>query len=273
MKNIKMFVLILGMELLVMGCTVDTTPTAVSAETQISVDTATVVPFSTSTPQATVTPRPTYTSTPLPEWVVNFTEPILKVIAERPPTYEDDFNNPPSGWTVGEVANTNGTGELGYLDGQYFARANPSDAKEYSCVTGQTNRLESLSDFVVEYDAKFVLGGSGNYSFQYGVYALGGNYQDGIYFVKCNRDSCPGFAEHRDSSLSLDTAWKHFQLFVRGPRLAVYLDGLPVLYAEDQNYSKKDSQGFFSFTLCDFGNTPMESNWDNLKIWDISDLP
>jgi tetratricopeptide (TPR) repeat protein len=50
------------------------------------------------TPMPAPSPSPTPTSnhspTPYPEWVTDFAEPILNIIAERPPDFEDDFSTP-----------------------------------------------------------------------------------------------------------------------------------------------------------------------------------
>ena len=62
-------------------------------------------------------------------------------------------------------------------------------------------------------------------------------------------------------------------LIVRGERIGVYANGLPVLYTEDKHFSEKFKTGIFSLSVCNTGTVPVEIRWDNLKLWDISNLP
>jgi hypothetical protein len=54
----------------------------------------------TNTPQATATATtvPTPTVTPLPDWATEFSEPILSVVNEREPNFQDDFTTKKTDW-------------------------------------------------------------------------------------------------------------------------------------------------------------------------------
>lgn len=65
--------------------------------------TNTALPTSSPTATPTSTPRPTPTATSIPAWVADFAQPILDVIANRPPNYMQNFSNTSSNWD-GEIA-------------------------------------------------------------------------------------------------------------------------------------------------------------------------
>jgi hypothetical protein len=56
--------------------------------------TPTPSPSPTPAPSPSPTPAPSPSPTPYPEWVTDFAEPILNIIAEHPPDFEDDFMTP-----------------------------------------------------------------------------------------------------------------------------------------------------------------------------------
>jgi hypothetical protein len=218
-----------------------------------------------------------------------FAEPILATIAARPPDYEDDFSDPGSGWDIGTQSgkpNVTIRGETGYIDGTYFVRADKATlADPMVCAAGQNwNKLGQAADFVLEADAAFVSGEGGDWQVQFhrwekpntnkhGLYALLLGYDEVIGFHRCESGGeCLDLAYTTSSAIKGGTEWNHFRLIVRGLEMAAYVNGEPILYVNDSGYSEDFRTGRFSLDVCNPSEVPAEAKWDNLKIWDISDL-
>ncbi len=245
-------------------------------------------PAFTIDPMSTATIGPTATVTPLPAWITNFAEPILQAIGNRPPDYQDDFSSPSSGWQTGRLSETPGpkiAGEIAYLDGEYSIRADGITGNDTTvCSGGEYYRIHAIGDLVAEYDAKFVSGSVGNLQFQFHKWYVSTN-MDGQYtlifridrhlgFTKCGPGpECPNVATYLGSASNGYGLWNHFQLIVRGPRLAAYLNGVPVLFWEDPEFTADYKKGGIALTVCNNGPDALEARWDNLRIWDISNLP
>ena len=276
--------------LLISACAPETQlvpmPTDTPAETRIPL---TPTPDDTSTPQPTSTPMPTQTATPIPAWVTDFAEPILNAIKDKPPKFQDDFSNPNSGWQIGTLnqvdPNAQATppspgqhfvGERGYVDGEYF-----NLGERYSCVWSGTNpHLGAYLDFVVEFDVRFFSGKDGDWGLDFrrndkNLSGFGGSISsNNVSFGKCTETNpeCERLAAYSGNQINGGNEWNHFLLIVRGPRMAAYANGTPILYTEDKGFTDEFKMGRFALSVCS-GSTPMEIRWDNLKIWDIYNLP
>lgn len=290
MKSLKTLVMICVMGISVMSCSVgnapNDTPAEVVNETQIPATvTSTATLQFTSTPRPTFTPRPTYTATPVPDWIVNFTEPILKAIVDRAPTYEDDFSNPLSGWHNGQTTghpNVLILGEKRYDNGEYYVVANGATAGEPVVCSGVEDRnMGRYVDFVVEFDVRFVSRtDGGDWQFQFlrspsGLYKIQVGSDNQIRFGKCGfgLDGCPDLGDSFGNPVHGGTEWNHIQLIVQDTQMAAYVNGVPALYAEDETAVTDSMRGYFSVNSCNFGSFPLETRWDNFKLWNISDLP
>lgn len=237
------------------------------------------------TPIPTVSPRPTSTTTPLPDWIINFTEPILKAIADRPPTYEDDFSNPKSGWYNGQTTghpNILILGEKRYDNEEYYVVASGATADEPIVCSGVEDRnMGRYVNFVVEFDVRYVSGVDGDWGLQFlrssnGLYKFQIGRDGHILFGRCGFDLGDGCADLERSfgnSIKRGNEWNHIQLIVQGERMAAYVNDVPSLYAYDAAATADSSRGYFSVTSCNRGSTPLETRWDNFKLWNISDLP
>ena len=62
------------------------------------------------------------------------------------------------------------------------------------------------------------------------------------------------------------------QLVFVGPQVAIYVNGEPVLFGIDPYYTEGYAGSPVRLSVCNFADTPLEARWDNLRIWDISDL-
>lgn len=290
MKSIKTLVMVFVMGIFVISCTVDDvpndTPTELATETQIPATvTPTAAPQLTSTPRPTFTPRPTYTATPVPDWIMNFTEPILKAISDRPPTYEDDFSNPYSGWYNGHTTgrpNILILGEKRYDNGEYYVVANGATADEPAVCSGVEDRnMGRYVDFVMEFDVRFVSRtDGGDWQLQFlrsasGLYKIQLGSDNQIRFWKCGfgLDGCPNLGDSFRNSIHGGTGWNHIQLIVQDTQMAAYVNGVPALYAEDEMAVADSARGYFSVNSCNSSATPLETRWDNFRLWDISSLP
>lgn len=277
--------------LLISACASETQtvpmPTDIPAETPIPL---TSTPEYTPTPKSTSTPIPTRTTTPIPGWVTDFAEPILNAIKDKPPKFQDDFSNPNSGWQIGRLNEVDPyaqatppspgrhfVGERGYIDGEYF-----TFAENYSCVWSGTNpHVGAYLDFVAEFDVRFFSGEDGKWQINFrridnGLYNLGGDKSlSNVSFTKCSPQTgpgCEGLATYSGNQVNGGNEWNHILLIVRGARMAAYANGIPILFTDDKSFTDEFKMGRFALSVCS-GSTSMEIRWDNLKIWDIYNLP
>ena len=69
------------------------------------------------------------------------------------------------------------------------------------------------------------------------------------------------------------TEWNHWQIIAKGPQLAVYVNGEPIMYLDDAGFTQDYGSGRLELNVCNEGDVPSDVRWDNLRIWDISRLP
>jgi hypothetical protein len=269
--------------------------------TYTPIPTATATPLPTFTPTSTFTPAPTLTPsltptftptpTPTPDPVIiqahAFADPILAAIAERSPNYADDFSNPGSGWEIGTQVNPEvgwEEGETGYVDGEYYLKAAPAryphGSELMTCKAGGSSSLPWFSDFVVEVDGRFVAVSDGSWMVKLREWSSESPEADGGYSVSVSSTGQLDIlrSENHDT-ISLGRFWpkslkrgyetNRLQIVVRGSQIAVYVNGQVGGFVTDP---RPFDRGRVAFTVCNFGNTSLEARWDNLRIWDISDL-
>lgn len=283
MKNTKLPMILVMTGMLMINCAIlsvsQKTSPVPATETQGAAANTPTIP-----PQPTRTPRPTYTATPVPDWIVNFAEPILKAIVGRAPDYQDDFSNPRSGWyngTTSDHPDVKIDGEKRYEDGEYSITANGVTSEEPVVCSGVEDRnVGAYADFVAEFDVRYVSGFEGDWHLQFhrnskGLYKVGATSSGEINIGKCEdgQDGCPALVSFVGAPIKSGTEWNHIQLIVQGLRMAVYANGAPVLYVEDSLAPEEFKKGYFSLNLCNFGPTAIKTRWDNFKVWDISTLP
>lgn len=259
-------------------------PTAIPP-TPVAV-TEVVVP--TETPQATVTPEtptvaaPAETSTPVFDWATNFAAPVLQAIAGQPPTYEDVFTDPNSGWFNGATsgdAPTKIDGEKSYDHGEYRIIANAASAESPMVCSGvQDDNVGIFEDFVAEFAVKFISGAQGDWQLQFHrnvvMYKLsldtGGNLSFGM--CSMSADECTTLATTTGAHIRLDD-YNVVQLIVRETGMGVFVNETPTLYVDDPTHTDANSLGYFSLNVCNAGADPLDTKWDNFRVWDTSGLP
>jgi hypothetical protein len=200
-------------------------------------------------------PRPSITSTPAPEWVTEFAEPILTHIASRPPDFEDDFEPRSNAWAV---ADWGADWRMKFESGKMVVT---------ECYMNYQGI--KFNDFVVEVTVSWVSGrGDIGIMFRdelcrfwikpdFGMEA----YCQKVVSGKMERTNII-LKEYKISGPNL----VQLRLIAKGGRFAFYLDGKPMGYFEDETMSigrqlalmveRQDTTGAF----------------DDFKIWDISDL-
>ena len=66
----------------------------------------------------------------------------------------------------------------------------------------------------------------------------------------------------------------HLQIIAKGPQIAVAVNGEWATLVTDPYYTTQMEKGRIRLKVNnEDGGTPLRAHFDNLKIWDISDLP
>jgi hypothetical protein len=232
------------------------------------------------------------TATPIPgspaEQARAFGDPILAAIADRPPDYADDFSDPGSGWPIGSTADGD---EWGYKDEAYYISVtrfyrNPSG----DCCLGI--RLSPapirVTDYVLEVDAQFVSGEWGGWDVLFREspptreQPVGG----AVYFVSFSPggafdlhkniiDEDPliqiSLAQGYVPTFEQGTGTNRLTVIVQGPRIMLYVNGEPLRSVYDEPSGR--GKIALGFGACNSADTPLRMHFDNLKVWDITDLP
>lgn len=226
----------------------------------------------TGTPNATRTAAPGKTKAPsTADQASVFAAPILAAIANRPPDYQDDFGDSASEWNVYQQ-NQGG----GYVDGEFSIVALPAKAGSQNCSNGaSSSRLREFSDLVLEIDERAELGGHGDMQVQFrqapnvGYAAV--IQQDG-YLTLLRNDSGQNvnLLQQNGVTLHRPSDGNHLQIIAQGARIALSANGKPLALVSDPSPLQG---GGISLTVCNKSSTQTQVRFDNIKIWDISDLP
>lgn len=241
-----------------------TTPTITAASAPIVIMTSMVEPTQTPLPTMapTHTPYPTPTATRPPSWVNSFAEPILSAIANQTPKVQDDFPDNSGGWHS-DLNRVDLLAPIKFID----------DALVLNNCAGYRSKM-GYKDFVLEVDGRFVQGTKGNPRWRLVFRAQGpANPQ---YAIVTNYAGYLDISMH-DEGFQSDPLYvnrgpenNHILLIAKGTRFALYANGRPLYYWQ---HTKINQSGYIYF------DATTEKNWnsiialDNLKIWDISNLP
>ncbi len=204
-----------------------------------------------------------------------FADPILTVIANHPPDYADDFSDSSSGWPSGSL--TNGS-EWGYEDGAYVIVASYPQG---CCVNVQSNSMPFFSDFVMELDTRYVSEESGawtvlfreqhgpNVTFpeHYGFSV----YDDGDYRIWKNINQTEILLKETNVAPAFmpDQVGNHLTIVAHGSQFAFFLNDEPLWFIDDESLP----EGRFSLAAEGWAEDfPLRVQFDNLEIWDISNM-
>jgi hypothetical protein len=210
---------------------------------------------STPTPSHTSTPRPTATKTPQPAWVTDFSQPILDAIANRSPSFQDDFHNKSGGWQAWDFCGK----RMEYVDAELVIT---------SCAVERADI--NYRDFVMELDGRFLPGTTTDVFWGIGFECAGCV----VKLFDNGRVEIDVLGENKYDD-SPPTRPNHVLIIAKGGRYAFYMDGEPFYYMEETPYrssaifleAASTSNPYHSLSL------PVFLAIDNFKIWNISDLP
>ncbi|MEW6405972.1 MAG: hypothetical protein AB1649_29650 [Chloroflexota bacterium] len=229
-------------------------------------------PFPTLTPEPTL-PPPTATAIPVPGWVADFSDPILKSLSDRRPTMEDEFSPYNQGWFIRNPEDIYRPYYAHVKDGALFLQLPEATGRKVLTVYNPRLRYR---DFVLSFDFKF-----------------GKTEPDDILRFQ--------FGQSADETVSLDLSknetwtyrWTVFAglnseegtydyfspeylnvtIIIRGDECAVYLNHDPVQYFEScrpHPAPMLPPQGI-NFHLIGTGR-PLEVVIDNFRLWDLAGI-
>jgi hypothetical protein len=230
--------------------------------TNTPIVTTTFTPTSTPTATPTRTPLPTPTATPLPAWISDFAQPILSAIANQPPTIQDDFHDNSGGW-YSDFNRTDHLAPIKFIDGELVL----DDCEAFRSNMG-------FMDFVLEIDGRFLPGTKGNLNWSIVFRAQGP--ADPQYAIGINYDGSLNISMHESSfyheplQVNRGLQNNHILLIAKGSMFALYVNGQPLYHWQ---YTRIKQAGYIYFRANTYNRGRLIIALDNLKIWDISDLP
>jgi hypothetical protein len=211
-------------------------------------------------PPATITPRPTRTATPPPEWVAAFARPILDSIASRSPDVVEDFSYPNriSGWQRTNIGT--GTSSFQIKEGEFFV------------TNSGFTRGFNYGDFVLEIDGQ-IIQGTGNWSITF----RNDSYRSVALQISDNGTG--SFLKHlggldtsTEFSPDMSNPLSHLQIIAKDSCIGIYINAIPKYY-ECLNLPAYGSISFRVYPHPKEWTSIFTVAFDNLKIWDVSDLP
>lgn len=208
----------------------------------------------TATRSATVTPRPLpSTDTPL---AATNTPPGASVM------FEDSFDNPNSGWEVGDYDG----GSVGYESGSYAISAG-GDGKTMWGVSAL-----SFDDAVIEVDATQISAPANNNN-DYGVVCREQGNGDGYYLV-ISGDGAYAIIKSKNNEFIYLVEWSSSDAIRRGnatnriraicddAQLTLFVNGTRLASVQDGEFDK----GYLGLTATSYETDPTEIRFDNLTV-------
>jgi hypothetical protein len=200
----------------------------------------------------TKTPFPTAIKTLPPNWKTDFGQPILDAIANRSPSFQDDFGFGSAGWQAFDFCGN----RMEYVEGELVVT---------DCWLRRPNN--NYTDFVIEYDARFFPGGTGDWYFGFreiggGGHSLKFEFSGDVtlrYIIARGNEVANDFSRAANPSNQIN----HILVIGKGSNFAIYLNNVPLSH--------------FSSSYLNFGDFRFAANEtilaiDNFKIWNIADI-
>jgi len=216
---------------------------------------------------------PTPSTLPQPTMTVE-TPPSAPVVPTDPPAsgygpvlYQDSFEDPDSGWEVGDYDG----GSVGYRDGRYSVIA----AGEFDWMWGVAYQF--FTDLVVEVDATQVLAGPDNDN-DYGVGCRiqpnGDGYHliisgDGFYAIYMRQDGLfiPLVPFETSAAVRRGDTTNRITVVCVGPTLTLLVNGQELATAVDDTFVAGD----IALSATSYEDAPTEILFDNLVVYAPSD--
>jgi len=250
---------------------------------------AEILPFLQATPtreyQLVASPNPTLDEAEVRsdgpttyEKAKEFADPILASIAERQPTFEEDFSSEQDYW---EAATVNfspfGQPERGtdiplsnlVLDGALRIQDEPTEELTYE--PNGINGFLNAEDFVLQFDftlhdfsygSKYFLGFREGENQAYGLEISVTESGNGNWLLGAHQGGDGTTLVSGSTHLNIGQP-NQIQLIVKSNQIALYKNGQPLTYLEDDTVTGDRTWMWFS------SYKPIDVEIDNLKFWDL----
>jgi predicted Ser/Thr protein kinase len=235
-------------------------------------------PRPTAAPRVTDTPgptdRPSPTATPSPaDRARAFAEPIMAAIAGRPPDYADDFGDPNSGWPL--IRNQKLEAEYG--EGEYAVVVKPF--QNFAIGHGILPRYR---DVIFQADVRLASEFSGHWGVSWNWEEEGDRTssfwvpatptKNEASLVHCDGGNCFAFDTVSRSLFDPMDQVNRVTILLKGPQIAIAVNGDWVHSSSDLDYTGSQTR-YFQLQMDSYFSTPVKAYWDNVKMWNITDVP
>lgn len=262
--NKKLFPFVLTI-LLMLACVTGklSAPTPSAAQPQVFTIARTVTPPPTW--MAISTPFPTNVKTdPIPAWVTEFADPILNLVADRTPNFQDDFSHY-RGW-FHVLSGIDGHLYAELQDGTLYLEL-PERTKDSYAYNPKINR----GNFVLTLELRFYHSQPNDtVRLQFDRSA-----NESIAFDLSNNRNWELHWASSNGGQSITGTYPHFPpehipvtIIVQGTQCAVYLNHEPLAYADDCATTQSKPWAV-TFRLLRDSARDVIVNFDNLKLWDL----
>jgi serine/threonine protein kinase/formylglycine-generating enzyme required for sulfatase activity len=221
----------------------------------------------------------TVAASPSSEQVRAFADPILASIAKRSPILYEDFSYAFNGWPVGSTDNGD---KWGYTDEAYsiVVTNNYRNDKGDPCLDLTPKYQPPFSAFVLEVDEQFISGTTGNWhlllnSLQPALqdaentpYSIN-FFPDGSFlFAKGQMEIVKGLSPNFVPGMETNRV----RVIVQENKIAAYINEEPLFLVK--NAALQDDIQVIAFGACNNASEDslLEVRFDNLKVWDITNL-
>ena len=219
-------------------------------------------------------PAPEPTSTPMPTQPLPTQPPPPPTQPLPPPTqppvqpgggdilFQDDFENPNSGWEIGDYD----AGSVGYANGYYFVRSTGRGKTMWGAA------FQNFTDVVIDVDTIQVLAPP-NDNNDYGVVCRLQPEGDGYYFVisgdgyyaiyRAVEGEFEALVDFTPSDvIRQGNATNHLRVICSGTHLAFFVNGEPVAETDDATFAEGD----IGLTATTYEDEPTEVRFDDLIV-------
>jgi len=272
MRPVKLSFLLITTLLLSWGCNAVGIPPQ-PPPTATPTTQPTFAPFPTLTPAPTPIPPPA-TTIPIPEWVADFSDPILKAVANRRPHLKDEFSPFNQGWFIFNPENVRRPYYARVKDGALFLELPETITRKDLTVY---NPKLLFKNFVLEFDFKFGKTEPDDIlRFQFGQSA-----DQSVVVELSKNESWTFYWNLYNSTQSTTGSYDYFApeylrviIIMQGNECAVYLNHDPVDYLSNCRPEPlaRLSRLTMTFHLLGTGR-PALVVLDHLKLWDLDKIP
>ena len=276
MRSIRLLFLLTSIELFIMACAADVIPPSQPASTPVDMIPEIMPRISALTQIPSLVPfQQTPETTISPEWVSDFSNPILASLVGRRPDFQDDFSLLNRGWFYDVAGSDVGPYYAHIQDGGLILRLPEGNERSDSMVY---NPALNRRNFVLSFDLRFgETQPDDTVRFQFNP-TLDQNFS-----LDLSKDKNWSFRWNFQNDLkSITGAYDQFPperinvlFIVQGSECAVYLNHAPLDYSSicmaDTKF--RPSLRSVSFHMIAVPDHTAIVNIDNVKMWDLDEVP